>query len=126
MRAPFARFALASLLLGTEGCTAILGLDDYKPAPKDGGASSDSGGDTNPGTCTDKWNACEKCMSAKCPATYVCYVGTADCVDERTCDCACNDKACLTDCHDKSSSACKLCPGDPTCAPMQCTSECYR
>jgi len=116
------RILLLAICCGL-GCTAILGLDDYTPASKDGGTSSDSGSDTA-GTCTAKWNACESCMQKKCPGTYSCYFGAGDCVDERVCDCACNDKTCIDDCRDKSSSSCKLCPADQTCLAFQCTSEC--
>jgi hypothetical protein len=137
MRTPFALFALASCLLGTEACTSILGLDEYKPLPKDGGADSPSddtagtdtnpGADTDPGTCEPFWKRCDTCMAKNCvPFWTKCMQPGQACDDLHACDCTCGAADCWTACSKTASGACQLCVAnnDPFCYGTKCGLDC--
>ncbi len=122
-------FVILCLALVTPACTAVLGLDDYKPLPKDSGIPADgakSDGGTDGGTCTPYSSTCEACRIKKCGTEYgKCMTAGKPCEDLQACQCACADKACFRDCDDKAPSSCQLCKsGLVSCEALECTSEC--
>ena len=115
---------VATAVSGAIACTAVLGLDEYKPRPKDSGAAGDGSDEAGDGgACTDLAKSCAACVAVKCVRDWACMQPGQPCDGWEACRCKCSTRECFDACEKAQPATCEFCI-EQTCQAFNCN-DCY-